>query len=104
MSVESGTEKRFEEFETKMRALVYEYHDVLAPFGCPLHSMEDCECSPDTAVALPDFMMTEWFLGSSWVRLEDGMHAYNYTTNQGALMSHTLGLLHMVQYKIEEQM
>lgn len=97
---------RYDEFEAKLRALVGEYADVLAPKRCKLHGIdeEDCPCDPkEMGEPVPGVMMTEWFLGSAWVELDHGGQFFDYCTNNGALLSHTLGLLQLCQMKVEEQ-
>lgn len=98
------TEKRFLEFEAELRTLIDKYRDTLGPSECPIHGMdtEACECPGSDGIVAPGMQCTEWFLGSAWMNFEDGVHAYNYATHSGALLSHTIGLMSMIQMKLEE--
>lgn len=93
------------EFDDRLAALMEEYKDVAGPLECLLHGRDQdaCECpAEDAAVPSEGYMVREYILGVSWTNMETGTSLFTYATGESMLLSHTLGLLALVQMRVEE--
>lgn len=90
-------------FEAKLEELAMEFADLLAPKLCSEHPDSPCDCDPAFTPEIPveNVRPSEILILQNWTCLDDGESYYTYYEPGEQLLTHSLGLVRVVQLNLE---